>query len=559
MGKMILLFVQYSVHFFKALMLTLSAPLMIYRGFTGHSNHHWLEWCALFFASETLFSLAIGYTRNGLALDHFIAPFFVTASWLMATAAAALLERFAGTQLHFLAWRPAVVGGGFKRAPSMGSGAAKAGETLLRGAAIVDGAALQAHLYHRAKPEELAELMNLGGVHVPFKGECEHFLIEGKTGAGKTQAINAMLRTVRRRKQPAIIADPAGGYLARFFAAGDFVLNPFDARDAGWNPFKEIRADYDFQRLAKAAIPDTSGDSNEWHFYAQNLLAETMRAMHKKGNHSIKKLLYYVQAANQGELAELLAGTPAAVITQKGNEKMLSNTRAIAALYLNVWTYLPEEGTFSVREWVAQAGAGDSAGWLYLSYRDDQMALLKNLVATFLELAIVEGLSLSEQPNRRLWYIMDELDSLGKVTSLRAGLTKLRKYGGACVSGLQTIAQLRDTYGKEEAQTLLSCMSTKLVLAAGDGETAEYFEKELGEQEVARMEQSHSTSSSANGNSTSSQQNIRRDKQAAVLASEIQKLPNLQGFLKLVGLPIARVSLNYTAMADVVAPFTHKE
>jgi type IV secretory pathway TraG/TraD family ATPase VirD4 len=39
------------------------------------------------------------------------------------------------------------------------------------------------------------------------------------------------------------------------------------------------------------------------------------------------------------------------------------------------------------------------------------------------------------------------------------------------VSGLQTIAQLRDTYGHDEAQTLLSCLSTKLVMAAGDGET----------------------------------------------------------------------------------------
>jgi hypothetical protein len=39
-----------------------------------------------------------------------------------------------------------------------------------------------------------------------------------------------MLRKVRRRGQAAIIADPAGGYLARFGQAGEFVLNPFDAR-----------------------------------------------------------------------------------------------------------------------------------------------------------------------------------------------------------------------------------------------------------------------------------------------------------------------------------------
>lgn len=43
-----------------------------------------------------------------------------------------------------------------------------------------------------------------------------------------------------------------------------------------------------------------------------------------------------------------------------------------------------------------------SGRYIYLTYRDDQMAMLKNLVATFLELAIVEGLSLSEKPDRRV-------------------------------------------------------------------------------------------------------------------------------------------------------------
>jgi type IV secretory pathway TraG/TraD family ATPase VirD4 len=108
---------------------------------------------------------------------------------------------------------------------------------------------------------------------------------------------------------------------------------------------------------------------------------------------------------------------------------MLSNTRAIASVYLAAWQYLPDDGTFSVREFVK----AERGGWLFLTYRDDQMALLRYLVATWLELAIVEGLSLSENPTRRLWFIMDELDSLGKVTSLRGGLTKLRKYGGCCV------------------------------------------------------------------------------------------------------------------------------
>ena len=78
--------------------------------------------------------------------------------------------------------------------------------------------------------------------------------------------------------------------------------------------------------------------------------------------------------------------------------------------------------------------------WLYLVYRDDQMAMPRLLITTWLDLAIVETLSLPEEPRRRLWFVLDEWDSLGKVDSLRSGLTKLRKYGGAVVAGLQTMA-----------------------------------------------------------------------------------------------------------------------
>lgn len=45
-----------------------------------------------------------------------------------------------------------------------------------------------------------------------------------------------------------------------------------------------------------------------------------------------------------------------------------------------------------------EVGAQQHDKWLYLTYQDNQMAMLRNLVATWLELAIVEGLSLSEEP-----------------------------------------------------------------------------------------------------------------------------------------------------------------
>ncbi len=542
-------------------------PKQIYDFFDKGARYHVLQYVAILASVVSLYICGEAWIKHG-AMVMLPALAFSALSVGGLALVASLVEKLGG----WFAWYPGLgyktrtgafkpLFGEFGKRPAIkaGDGAAKADETLLRGAAVVDGAALASAMKQGANEEDLAHLIHLGGVPVPYRSEAAHFLIEGRTGGGKSQAINSMLRVVRKRNQSAVVADPAGGFMARFWREGDVMLNPFDARSQHWSPFAEIRYDYDCQRIAKAAIPDAEGESQEWHFYAQSLFAEVMRAMHKAGQRSIKQLLHYVMAADSGELAELLAGTPAAILTKRGNDKMLSNTRAIASLYLNVWTYLKDEGTFSVSEWVRRSDT-NGGQFLYLAYRDNQLAMLRNLVATWLELAIVEGLSLNESHQRRLWYVMDELDSLGKITSLRAGLTKLRKYGGVCVSGLQTVAQLRTTYGRDEAQTLLSCMSTKLIMGAGDGETAQYFEDEIGKQEVERREVSNSTNSRP-GELPSSSENIstRRTEQSAVLASEIQGLPDLHGFLKLIGMPVARVYIEPMTMPNVVPPFIAQE
>ncbi len=197
-----------------------------------------------------------------------------------------------------------------------------------------------------------------------------------------------------------------------------------------------------------------------------------------------------------------------------------------------------------------------------MTFRDDQLGMLRTLIATLLEIGIIEALSLPEDPNRDLWFIMDEVDSLGKVTSLSAGLSKLRKYGCKCVLGLQTIAQLRATYGDDGAQSLLANISTKLVLRAGDGETAEYFSLEFGDQEVEREQSSTGESSSGSWGSTkSTSSNVTkvRETKRTVLASSISGLPDLCGILKLASQPVTYVVVAYEGVPQVVPSFVEDD
>lgn len=434
------------------------------------------------------------------------------------------------------------------------------GDRVLRGSTVVSSGELMHAMYGKdaKKLSETPQFINLGGVVIPYEIEAQHLMFSGTTGSGKTQAINRVLKTIRLRKKRAMIADAGGGFLSRFYEGGDVIFNPFDKRSVDWSPFAEIRAEYDCARIAKAAIPDASGDAQEWHHYAQTLLSETMLAMYKRGQRSIKQLLHYLTVSDTKELGELLAGTPASILCAKGNDKMLSNTRGIISTFLIVWRYLPDNGRFSVREWVRNES---HSSWLFVTFRDDQLGMLRSLIATMLELGIVEGLSMSEDSERDLWFVMDEVDSLGKITSLRAGLTKLRKYGCKCVLGLQTISQLRTTYGNDEAQTLLANVSTKAVLRAGDGETAEYFSKEFGDQEIERRQWSSTSGSSSNGaftggsSSQSSSTTEVRETKRTILASQISSLRDLHGFLKVPGVPIGYIELPYEGLPETAPAY----
>lgn len=403
--------------------------------------------------------------------------------------------------------------------------------------------------------------LTLGGISLPNDLETHHFLIAGRTGSGKTLAISELLRGIRQRGDRVIIADPGGGYASRFFCEGDVILNPFDERTVKWSPFQEIRSNYDFGRIARSVIPDAVGDAKDWHHQAQNLFAQVMRRLYERGEGNIPELLRLLTAASVSELKPVLAGSVGEQLTHSGNEKLLSNTRGILASYLTPWEHLGvADAVFSIRDWVQDSDDNDEekksqppstskSNWLFLTYRDDQLAELRFLISTWMDLAIVEGLSLDERTNRRLWYVMDELDSLGKINTLKDGLTKLRKYGGCCIAGLQTIAQLRHTYGHHEAQTLLSCMATKVILTAGDTETAEYFSRELGQREVLRREKTF-------GEDLSKTIAERHHVEWAVLPSEISSLKVREGFLRITGTSeIAKIKVPLVNMEQVTPAF----
>lgn len=141
---------------------------------------------------------------------------------------------------------------------------------------------------------------------------------------------------------------------------------------------------------------------------------------------------------------------------------------------------------------------------------------------------MLRGLLSNENRRLKTALVIDELGALSQLKSLPRLLSESSKFGGSAFIGTQTTAQMEEIYGERGARIILQGVATKLILNLRDGATAEQFSKMIGVQERIDVTVSKNYSQSNDGGISQSEQ-IRET--AAVLPSELQNLPPLEGYL----------------------------
>ena len=101
------------------------------------------------------------------------------------------------------------------------------------------------------------------------------------------------------------------------------------------------------------------------------------------------------------------------------------------------------------------------------------------------------------------------------------------------------VAQVSATYGAAEAQTIVeNCGNTMILRCAGSehGGTSQFASRLIGEREVVRRQTSHGRDREGwfggRGHRRSTQVSEQRITETAVMASELEQLPDLTGYLK---------------------------
>jgi type IV secretory pathway TraG/TraD family ATPase VirD4 len=377
--------------------------------------------------------------------------------------------------------------------------------------------------------------LHLAGLSLNAADETKHFKFIGTTGTGKSTAITELLDSALARGDRAVIADPDGGYLARFHdrGRGDVILNPFDPRSVKWNPFAEIQTPYDVEQLASGLIPSTEdASSREWRGYARTFLSAVAHRCHQKGQADAGEMWRLLAIAPSTELKKVVAGTPAQPFLDADNARMFGSIRSVTGSAVAALAYVQAQraSSFSVRDWV-RTGVGS----LFIPYQANQIAALRSIIATWMRLAIFEAMNRPEE-DQHLWFVVDELDALGAIDGLKDALARLRKFGGRCIIGFQSLAQVSGTYGTGDAQTIIeNCANTLILRCSGsdNGGTSHFASRLIGEREIVRRQTSRGRDYEmfkvGRRSTNIATQHVT---EAAVMPSELEQLPDLAGYLK---------------------------
>ena len=424
-------------------------------------------------------------------------------------------------------------------------GKAKKAKEILSGNEIIKPKLLQKLL----RRQKIASPLKLGNVSLRLNSETQHLMLCGTTGTGKSNCFMQLFPQIRAMKQRAIVVDTTGEFVSRFYREGkDILINPFDERSVGWSPWDECLKDYHYDEVAQGFIPQTGGDSF-WADSSRTVFAECLRYLDSQRTKSVEALLNLVLYCPLVDIYKNLKDTPAANLLDPSGEKTAMSIRSHLAPYLKALKYLPKDKfSFSIREWIENGADNEhDDSWLFITSTPDQRETLRPLITGLMTIAVNSVMSTAPNPDRRVWFMIDELISLNKQEAIPKALAEIRKYGGCIAAGVQNIPQLQEQYGLSETKSLTSLFNTKVIFRNGDPETAKYMSQMLGEQEI--MESVEGISYGAHQMRDGVSLNEHKRMKPVVSATDIMSLNDLEAYLKLPGnLPVTKLKFQVNAI-----------
>jgi len=314
--------------------------------------------------------------------------------------------------------------------------------------------------------------------------DLSHFLIIGQSGTGKTTLLYDIFTQLGDKRK--IIHDNKMAIMEKFFnEKKDLIFNPMDERSLAWTIFNDIQTVADVESVAKSLIPDNPRATDPmWDDAARKVFMEALKHCIKKGKKTNQEL-YTLLSKKPLDIA-LEIDTPEIHSALSVADKTAAGIMTSLSVKFRPLAYL-KDGDFSIKKWVRDDNA---KGDIYITNRDDVADMIAPLLTLFIDLVSKTFLSLPDSRERRLYFLLDELGMLRKMSSIVRLITNSRSKGGSVMVGFQGISQIEEIYGNE-AHTIYGC-GTKFIFRIGEGRTADYISNFFGSNDSVKMDESYS-------------------------------------------------------------------
>ncbi|HHR6572407.1 TPA: type IV conjugative transfer system coupling protein TraD, partial [Providencia alcalifaciens] len=375
-------------------------------------------------------------------------------------------------------------------------------------------------------------------------------------------AINKLLIQLRQRGDMVIVFDKGCSLVKKHYNENiDKLLNPLDERCENWDLWRECLTTPDFDSMANTLIPQSSSEDPFWTGSARTIFTAVSAKLGSDDKRSYNKLLRTLLAIDLKTLREFVSGTEASNLMEEKVEKTAISIRGVLTNYVKALRYLQGierngKSPFAIREWMKSVNEPKKRhGWLWITSNARQHESLKPLISMWLAQAANCLLEMGENPERRVWFIYDELASLHQLPELPQVLSEARKFGGCFTLGFQNKPQLDFIYGRDKADGMMDLLNTRLFFRSPDENVAKWVRDQLGQARlnVFNEQYSYGAETVRDGVSFSKQQ----EDVDLINYSDVQSLPDLTCYITLPGqYPVVKHAMHYEKIKPVAAEFT---
>jgi type IV secretory pathway TraG/TraD family ATPase VirD4 len=372
-------------------------------------------------------------------------------------------------------------------------------------------------------------------VLMPIRDEITNTLVSGAPGTGKTLFLSRAFEAIRNRNCKIICHDFKGDYVERFYdPATDIIFNPLDQRSVQWRVINEIQNILDLQAVSHSLIPMSFGEGKFWNDGAREVFSGLLRFLYMEGK-TRNEDIWKAVSSTDSEIKKMLLEADAkagAKYVEDASSKQALGILATMMQYVSCFEYLPEDDGddgFSLMSWLTN-GKG---GAIYITNYIDCQDVLRPILSLMIDLLARRLLSLPDNLENRVFFLLDEFPQLQSLSSIERLLTTARSKGGSVWIGIQDISQVRKRYGHEGAQTILNSCGTSVVFRSPDPDTGEYFSRRIGECEYEKYASNFSISPEDIGDRQ--QMTLHNMRERLVSPAEIQHMQNLEAYVSMVG------------------------